>query len=158
MIVEPPATVREGRHHYQVRVYYEDTDAGGVVYHASYLRFAERARTEALRDLGIPHAAMHEQHGLIFMVRRINLDYLASARVDDSLIVMSRPLAVGAASVELRQVFARADEPGRVLVSADVRLACVRVADQRPARLPPRWRAALLAMLADATDLETRGI
>ena len=58
MMFHPPATIRDGAHHYAVRVYYEDTDAGGVVYHANYLRFAERARTEALRDLGVPHAEM----------------------------------------------------------------------------------------------------
>ena len=67
----PASTLAEGRHHYTLRVYYEDTDAGGVVYHASYLRFAERARTEALRDLGIPHAELIAQFGLMFMVRRI---------------------------------------------------------------------------------------
>ena len=73
----PPSIPADGRHRYAVRVYYEDTDAGGVVYHANYLRFAERARTEALRDLGIPHAELLRQFGLMFVVRRIKVDYLA---------------------------------------------------------------------------------
>src|SRR3954466_4838229 len=97
-------------HRFGVRVYYEDTDAGGVVYHANYLRFAERARTEALRDVGVPHAEMTAQHGLFFMVRRVKVDYLAPARLDDSLVVVTRPLAVRAASVELRQAILRPGE------------------------------------------------
>ena len=79
----PPSIPADGRHRYAVRVYYEDTDAGGVVYHASYLRFAERARTEALRDLGIPHAELAAAIRLMFMVRRIEVDYLRPARLDE---------------------------------------------------------------------------
>src|ERR1700735_3643878 len=79
----------DGRHRYAVRVYYEDTDAGGVAYHASYLRFAERARTEALRDLGIPHADLLQRFTLMFVVRRIEVDYLRPARLDDSLTVVT---------------------------------------------------------------------
>ncbi len=138
--------VRQGAHHHHLRVYYEDTDAGGVVYHATYLRLAERARTEALRDLGVAHAELVSQHGVMFMVRRIKVDYLEAARLDDSLIVTTRPLVVGAASVELRQNIARLDAPGRVLASLDIRLACVRLADQRAVRIPTRWRDALQGM------------
>jgi acyl-CoA thioester hydrolase len=151
----PSAILAAGEHRYTVRVYYEDTDAGGVVYHANYLRFAERARTEALRDLGVPHAEMSEKFGLIFMVRRVNLDYLAPARLDDLLVVATRTLAVKAASVELRQSFLRAqagtDSAGAVqtLAIAEPLLACVRVADGRPARIPPRWRDALMNMAAN---------
>ena len=76
-------------HRYTLRVYYEDTDAGGVVYHANYLRFAERARTEALRDLGLPHADAGERIGLMFVVRRVEVDYLRPARLDDSLTVVT---------------------------------------------------------------------
>lgn len=132
-------------HRFRVRVYYEDTDAGGVVYHASYLRFAERARTEALRDLGVPHAEMTSQHGLMFMVRRVKLDYLAPARLDDSLLVVTLPLLLRAAAVELRQSFFRFGEE-RPLVVLEALLACVRVADQRPARVPERWRSALMSL------------
>jgi tol-pal system-associated acyl-CoA thioesterase len=98
MIVHPEDSSGMGEHRYAFRVYYEDTDAGGVVYHANYLRFCERARTEAMRDAGIPHAEMTSQHGLMFMVRRVKLDYLAPALLDDSLVVVTRPLKVGAAS------------------------------------------------------------
>jgi acyl-CoA thioester hydrolase len=143
MNVDPLPTIRNGAHHYRVRVYFEDTDAGGVVYHSNYLRFAERARTEALRDLAVPHAELTAQHGLIFMVRRAKLDYLAPARLDDDLVVVTRPVVIGAASVELRQSLHRVAEPGLTLVVAEIQLACVRLSDIRPARLPPRWRAAL---------------
>ena len=138
--------VMAGQHRYGLRVYYEDTDAGGVVYHATYLRFAERARTEALRDLGVAHAEMVSGHGVMFMVRRIKLDYARPALIDEPLVVITHPLAVGAASVELRQIVAR---DGQTLVTLDVQLACVRLADQRPGRIPPRWRSALRAMMAE---------
>jgi acyl-CoA thioester hydrolase len=141
--------ISEGAHHHQIRVYYEDTDAGGVVYHATYLRLAERARTEALRDLGVPHAELVSQHGVMFMVRRIKVDYFEPARLDDSLSVTTRPLVVGAASVELRQEITRVDLPGRVLASLDIRLACVRLADQRAVRIPSRWREALQGMAVE---------
>ncbi len=141
----PSETAGSGGHRYGVRVYFEDTDAGGVVYHATYLCFAERARTEALRDLGVAHAEMTSLHGLMFMVRRAKLDYLAPARLDDSLIVVTRLHALRAASVELRQSFFRNGED-RPLVELEVLLACVRVADQRPGRVPERWRVALMSL------------
>src|SRR6185437_10123246 len=98
-----PSTSRDGRHRYAVRVYYEDTDAGGVAYHATYLRFAERARTEALRDAGIPHAELLQRFTLMFVVRHVEVDYLRPARLDDSLTVVTEPLVVGGATVTLRQ-------------------------------------------------------
>jgi acyl-CoA thioester hydrolase len=146
MIVYAAPTIREGAHHYPLRVYFEDTDAAGVVYYANYLKLAERARTEALRDLGVPHAELTADHGLIFMVRRAKLDYLRPARLDDSLIVESRALAIGAASVELRQTFRRAGNATEALVVADVLLACVRQSDMRAVRMPPRWREALAVL------------
>jgi acyl-CoA thioester hydrolase len=138
----------DGAHLYRCRVYFEDTDAAGVVYYANYLKLAERARTEALRDNGVPHAELVAQHGLIFMVRRAKLDYLRPARLDDRLIVATRTLAVGAASVELRQTFHLAGDAGAALVVADVLLACVRQSDMRAARMPPRWRMALAGLAA----------
>lgn len=132
-------------HRYALRVYYEDTDAGGVVYHANYLRMAERARTEALRDAGIAHADMVQQHGVMFMVQRVKLDYLAPALLDDSLVVVTETVAVAGASVALRQTVIRPADQRRLVV-AEIGLVCVRLADQRPARIPPRWRAALAAM------------
>ena len=127
-------------HRHPIRVYYEDTDAGGVVYHASYLRFAERARTEALRDLQAPHAELQRLHGLIFMVRRIKLDYLAPARLDDLLTVTTTTAGVRAASVELHQAITR---DGTELVDIVLQLACVHTVTGRPARIPARWREAL---------------
>lgn len=135
-------------HRFLCRAYFEDTDASGVVYHASYLRFAERARTEALRDLGIPHAALIDDFGLIFMVRRIKLDYLRPARLDESLEVSTTVQRLGASRVDLSQIILRKSE---TLVEAAVMLACVRQRDGRPARIPPRWRDAL-GMLAAAKD------
>lgn len=135
-------------HRFLCRAYFEDTDAAGVVYHASYLRFAERARTEALRDLGIPHAALIDDFGLIFMVRRIKLDYLRPARLDESLEVNTTVQRLGASRVDLSQIILRKSE---TLVEAAVMLACVRQRDGRPARIPPRWRDAL-GTLAAAKD------
>jgi acyl-CoA thioester hydrolase len=138
-------------HRYPVRVYYEDTDAGGIVYHANYLRFAERGRTEALRDLGVPHAEMSALHGLFFMVRRIKVDYLAPARLDDSLVVETTTLSVGAAKVELRQDVVR-DGDGVLLAQLELQLVSVRIADQRPARIPPRWREAMLRLAPEREE------
>jgi acyl-CoA thioester hydrolase len=135
-------------HRYRTRVYYEDTDAGGIVYHANYLRFAERARTEALRDIGVPHAEMAEQHGLFFMVRRVKVDYLAPARLDDSLLVATTTRVVAGASVELRQGVLR-ESDARLLVRIESQLVCGRIADQKPARIPPRWREAMRALMDD---------
>ena len=150
----PPPMPGQPAHRYLCRVYYEDTDAAGTVYHANYLRLAERARTEALRELDIPHAEMTRLFGLIFMVRRAKLDYLAPARLDDSLVVGTRALAIGAASIVLLQWFHRADQPGRTLAVAEIQLACVRISDMRPARIPPRWRDTL-ATLAGGNGPQT---
>ena len=124
----------------KLRIYYEDTDAGGIVYHARYLAFAERARTEALRQAGVPHSELVQEYGLIFVVHRVEMDYLRPARLDDELTVTTGPWALGAATVEVRQVFTAADEK---IGSLLVKLACVRRDGGRPARIPDRWRAAL---------------
>lgn len=123
-----------------LRVYYEDTDAGGVVYHARYLAFAERARTEALRGAGVPHAELVAQHGLFFVVRRAEMDYLRPARLDDEIVVVTGPWAIRAASVDVRQRFEILGQP---VATLRIRLACIRRADGRPARIPDRWLAAL---------------
>jgi acyl-CoA thioester hydrolase len=131
----------EGRHRYAVRVYYEDTDAGGVVYHATYLRYAERARTEALRDLGIPHAELVRQCNLMFVVRRVEVDYLRAARLDDSLVVETEVLVAGAASATLRQTVRG---PTGVCAVLTIKLACVRLrpvlTDVGPGELDPKER------------------
>ncbi len=125
-----------------VRVYYEDTDAGGIVYHARYLAFAERARTEAMRNSGAPHDELATQHGLIFVVRRVEMDYLRPARLDDLLDVTTETVTLGGASLSVRQSFAVGEASVGVL---RVKLACIRQADGRPARIPDRWHAALSA-------------
>ena len=143
-----------GQHRYTLRVYYEDTDAGGVVYHASYLRFAERARTEALRGLGLPHAALVAECGVMLVVRRIKVDYLRPARLDDSLTVVTEPIQVGGASVVLRQDVT-ADNDGESCAVLEVQLACVPPNGDKPARLPLPWRTALTGMRdARLTDRE----
>lgn len=143
MTVNPASIPPDGRHRYAIRVYYEDTDAGGVVYHATYLRYAERARTEALRDLGVPHADMVERFGTMFMVRGLEVDYLRGARLDDALTVETEVLEVGGATVRLKQTVSNSG--GRCAVLT-VRLACVRLDGNKPGRIPPLWRDRLSAM------------
>ncbi len=124
-------------HRFPVRVYFEDTDAGGVVYYANYLKFAERARTEMMRDLGVAHAGIIAERGLSLVVSRCEADYIGSARLDDLLEVESRITGFGGATVEAEQIIRR---DGRDLVRIRVRLACVNRAG-RPARLPTDLRA-----------------
>jgi acyl-CoA thioester hydrolase len=133
----------DGRHRYAIRVYYEDTDAGGVVYHATYLRYAERARTEALRDLGVPHADLVDRFGVMFMVRRLEVDYERSARLDEALTIETEVLEVGGATTSLRQTVRNKDA---ICAALSVRLACVRVGGSKPGRIPPLWRQRLTAM------------
>jgi acyl-CoA thioester hydrolase len=129
----------------KLRVYYEDTDAGGMVYHARYLAFAERARTEALREAGVPHDELVTQFGLIFVVRRVEMDYLRPVRLDAEVIVETGPWALGGATVDVRQRFAvaRGEGAGEATGRLRIGLACIRMADGRPARIPQRWRDAL---------------
>jgi acyl-CoA thioester hydrolase len=133
-------------HRYSFRVYYEDTDAGGVVYHANYLRYAERARTEALREAGIPHAEMVEQCRVMFMVHRAEIDYVRPAMLDDLLVVETQTIDVGGASAVLRQVVRG---PNGICAALRIKLACVGT-DGKPARIPPRWREAMAGMRVDA--------
>jgi acyl-CoA thioester hydrolase len=128
-----------------VRVYYEDTDFSGVVYHASYLRFMERGRTNYLRLLGADQRALFdgptaEAPGFAFVVRAMTIDFLKAARMDDVLTVATAPEEVRGASVRLKQTIARGDE---LLVDARVRVACVSGGRARP--LPEALRAALQA-------------
>ncbi len=145
--------IRNGRHHYALRVYYEDTDAGGIVYHANYLRFAERARTETLRDLGVPHAEMVRDCKLMFVVRRAKLDYLRPARLDDSLELVTEPVELRAAVIKLRQDIRG---PLGSCAVAEIELACVMLDGTKPARIPPRWRAAFETMLAARPPAERK--
>ena len=123
-----------------VRVYYEDTDAGGVVYHASYLRYLERARTEWLRALGYSQARLKQEESLLFTVVGMTLDFLKPARLDDQLQVRSQVRLAGGASVEFAQEILRDSE--RIL-AATVRVACLDAATFRPRRLPAALRGSL---------------
>ena len=136
-----------GEHVFPVRVYYEDTDAGGVVYHSNYLRFAERARTELLRDAGIDHTTLMAESGLIFAVRRCEAEYVKPARLDDALEIRTRCLEATGASFWLEQLVQRA---GETLVEMKLRLVCLK-ADGRPARLPDNLKAMLGAGVASLT-------
>lgn len=153
MNADPANPSAGGRHRFAVRIYFEDTDAGGIAYHATYLRLAERGRTEALRDLGAPHAEMVRLHGVMFVVRRIKIDYLRPARLDDLLTVVTAPLEVRAASVRLAQRFEAAD--GGTIVEMELLLACARVADGRAARLPAAWHEALTRMNAERAGADS---
>ena len=117
-----------------MRVYYEDTDFSGVVYHASYLRFLERGRTEYLRALGVHQQSIADGtkgSKFVFAVRRMSIDFLRSARMDDMLDIETQVTKVGGASIQMTQRILRADE---VLLSADVMIACV--TDARATRIP----------------------
>ncbi len=143
-----PRWIQEGIHRFEIRIYVEDTDIGGIVYHANYLRFAERGRSEALRELGVAHGDMIRMHGRMFVVRRAKIDYERPAYLDDRLIVETRTQAVTAASVTLEQTIRTID--GAAVARIDLLLACVISGDRRVARLPTPVRSALTAM-RDAT-------
>jgi acyl-CoA thioester hydrolase len=138
--------LRDGCHTMAVRVYYEDTDFTGIVYHANYLRFMERGRTNYLRLIGADHRALFEQTqaeapGFAFVVRSMSIDYLKPARMDDVLTISTVPEEVKGASITLKQQCRRGDE---VLVEAHVRVAFISQGRARPIPKPLR-----IAMKAD---------
>ena len=116
-----------------MRVYYEDTDAAGVVYYANYLKYMERARTEWLRKSGFEQTELAREHGIVFVVRSVNVDYLLPARFDDELRVTVELINVGAGQIDLVQRVIRGDA---LLVRAAVKLACVARATMRATRIP----------------------
>jgi acyl-CoA thioester hydrolase len=116
-----------------VRVYYEDTDAGGVVYYANYLRFIERARSEWLRAIGFEQTDLAAQYGIVFVVRSVAIDYLRPARFNDSLQVSVELIKVGAGHIDFVQRVIRGDE---LVASAVVKVACVGLQKMRPIRIP----------------------
>ena len=130
----PPAdTDRTEPFSWTVRVYYEDTDAGGVVYYANYLKYAERARTEWLRALGFEHSDLAQHDGVAFVVRSVSIDYLSPARFNDGLQVTVELIKVGAGQIDLIQRVLRS---GAVLAKASVKVVCVRLRTGRPVRMP----------------------
>jgi len=120
-----------------VRVYYEDTDAGGVVYYANYLRFMERARTEWLRSYGFEQDRLIADLGIVFAVRSANVDYLRPARFNDMLQVRTRIIDRGRASLAFHHSIEDAQQNGTVYCRADVKVACVALDGMRPCPLPP---------------------
>ncbi|HYC13022.1 MAG TPA: tol-pal system-associated acyl-CoA thioesterase [Stellaceae bacterium] len=136
--------IRDGVHLYPLRVYYEDTDAAGLVYYANHLKFAERARTEMLRVVGIEQERMRQETGLVFVVRHCTADYRLAARLDDDLVVATRLLAAGGASLDLAQEIRRGAD---VLVALEFRIAALGKSG-RPQRLPPALRTALATLPA----------
>ena len=139
------------RHRHAIRVYFEDTDAGGIAYHATYLRWAERARTEALRDMGLPHSLMMERHDSLLVVRRIEVEYWRPARLDDLVTVETRTLRLRAAMISLEQRVTLGETP---LATLMVDLACLDRHSMRPTRIPEPWRAALAPEPSSQTEDE----
>jgi len=137
--------IRDGRHHMPVRVYYEDTDFSGIVYHASYLRFMERGRTNYLRLLGAGHRTLFEETekeapGFAFVVRSMSIEFLKPARMDDVLEVVTQPEGVKGASITLHQTVRRESD---TIVEAHVRVAFVSAGRARP--IPKALREAMKA-------------
>lgn len=126
-------------HRLPVRVYYEDTDLAGVVYYANYLKFIERGRTEALRALGVDQAALKRDWGLVFVVRRVEVEYLVPAVFDDVLEVTTALEKMGGAALWMAQEVRR---DGTVLVEARVRVACMND-EGRAQRIPSEMRDAI---------------
>lgn len=125
-------------HRLTVRVYFEDTDFSGFAYHGSYVRFLERGRTELVRSLSVSQAELHERDGFAFVVRRMTLDYIKPARMDDELTVTTKVIELRGASLRLEQTVMRGEE---VLVVADVVVAGTR--NGRAVRIPDVLRGAL---------------
>ncbi len=137
-LMSPSGAMKDGVHYFPLRVYYEDTDAQGIVYHANYLRYAERARTEFLRLIGVPHQELVANHDAGFSVRKLIMDFITPARLDDALVVTTVLQSARGAVMALRQSIHRADaavSASPALASIDLTLACLNH-QGRPTRLP----------------------
>ena len=122
-----------------IRVYYEDTDAGGIVFYANYLKFAERGRTEYLRSIGFENTSLEAEHGMLFVVRHVEADYLASARLDDELTVETEIIELKNASFVMKQVVFCHQKP---IFTMKVVLVAVNN-DKKPVKLPEKLKDAL---------------
>jgi acyl-CoA thioester hydrolase len=123
---------------WHARVYWEDTDGGGVVYYANYLKFMERARTEWLRAQGHSQAELAEQHGFVFAVVEVRVNYRRPARLDDELTITCLPVPEGRASIRFRQIVRKGAD---TLAEGEVRVACVDARSFRPRALPDFLKA-----------------
>ena len=121
---------------WHARVYWEDTDAGGIVYYANYLRFLERARSEWLRGLGVSQRALVQDPGIVFSVVGLELEYLRPARLDDLLAISCEPGPAAGARLAFRQRIWRDGAEGELLLEAGVRIACLDALRLKPRRLP----------------------
>lgn len=136
-IVKPAkGIIKDGVFYFPVRVYYEDTDAGGIVYYANYLKFSERARTEFLRSLNINQQHEMQESHCGFVVRSCNIDYLASAVLDDELSVSCQISELGAAYAVVHQEIRRHEE---LLSSLDVKVIYMNIETHRPTRIPAEF-------------------
>lgn len=121
---------------WQVQVYYEDTDAGGVVYYANYLRFMERARTEWLRGLGIEQDRLMQDRNVLFAVRSVQIEYKNPIRFNDALSVSVEPVAVRPASLSIRQAITDPQDGKLLFASADVNVVCLKADSLAPQAIP----------------------
>lgn len=148
---------------WSIRVYYEDTDAGGVVFYANYLKFFERARTEWLRSLGIDQLRLARDTGMIFIVRATAVDYLSPARLDDLIVVKSRIERLGGASVDFMQEAWRYpagekagedndDASGELLARGSIKIGCVAADTLRPGKIPAHVRIAMQSAVTSVRD------
>ncbi|HIF50623.1 MAG TPA: tol-pal system-associated acyl-CoA thioesterase [Thiotrichaceae bacterium] len=119
---------------WKVRIYYEDTDAGGVVFYANYLRFMERARTEWLRSIGFEHETLINEHGVLFAVRSVTIDYKKSARLDDLISITSQLISNRGASINFRQLIK--NETDELLAQAEVKVACLNAITMKASPMP----------------------
>ena len=137
-------------HRFPVRVYFEDTDLSGVVYHANYLRYMERARSDMLRLAGIDQRAVHEAGGGAYAISDLHIRYRRPARLDDVLVVETRLLRLGAASVDIHQRVMRDDT---IVTEAEVTAALV-APSGRPVRQPAGWRQAFAPLLDQENEAQ----
>lgn len=135
--IKPAAgKIINGIFYYPIRVYYEDTDAGGIVYYANYLKFSERARTEFLRSMNINQQQEMQENRCGFVVRSCNIEYFASAVLDDELIVSCQISELGAAYAVVHQEIRRSDE---LLSALDVKVIYMNIETHRPTRIPAEF-------------------
>lgn len=147
----PDQNLTDNTHRLNLRVYYEDTDAGGIVYYANYLKFAERGRTEMLRDAGVDHAKILTESDVAFAVRHCTIDYRAAARLDDELTVHTSVSRIGGASLGMKQQICKGNQ---VMTELDVTLVCMKLSGQA-VRIPAEVREVLNTLVeSSATSTE----
>ena len=119
-----------------IRVYYEDTDSGGVVYYANYLKFMERARTEMLRNSGFEQDRLRDESDLLFVVRNVELELKQPARFNEELIVQTKITRMSGTSIYFKQAIVRKDEQDQVLAEGNIQVVCISASSWRPVRIP----------------------